>query len=211
MVGTDDLAHCAADLLQADLEGFRYYKSYRQFRRRNDDTTDDVIVEVTACPGGGPPYSLAFIFGVQHHAVEKIVAEVNSEKVTPFCRTVFQSSYNISPSREMSFNGPTVWFRIKSAADLTAIQRSLQEFLHGVVVPYHRRFRDMLIAREHLGREDGWVLNHTPYEQVLVIDAIHEAGERAGSYLLELQRRADSGFHYDKDRFNAFYARLRQR
>ncbi len=69
----------------------------------------------------------------------------------------------------------------------------------------------MHTVRDHLARQDGWVLNHTPYEQVLAIDASEGARDRAGAYLRELQHRSDGGDRYDKRRFNAFYSGIRGR
>ena len=208
MAQTDEIAHVVASVVQPTLDGFRYFKSYTQARKQTDGIVDDIIFNVTT-PGGGNPYSLFLYFGVQHRNVESVVAAVNGRKVNAYARTIFQNSHNISPTWDMQFDGETVWEGLRSPSDVHAISRSLTRFIAGFVLPYHTKFHDLSVVREHLARRDGWVLNHTPYEQVLVIDALVGATDRAASYLEGLQRERAAGYRWDPDAFNQFYRSLR--
>jgi hypothetical protein len=109
----------------------------------------------------------------------------------------------------MRFDGETVWEGLRSPSDVHEISPSLTRFIAGFVLPYHTRFHDLSVAREHLAHHDGWVLNHTPYEQVLVIDALAGATDRAASYLEGLQRERATGYSWDPVAFNQFYGSLR--
>ena len=77
--------------------------------------------------------------------------------------------------------------------------------------PYHQRFHDLETAREHLARNDGWVLKLTPYKQVLAIDARSPDPARTRAYLEALQAEKVGGYHWDAEEFNRFYAALRAR
>ena len=208
MAQTDEIAHVVASVVQPTLGDFRYFKSYTQARRQTDGIVDDIIFSVTT-PGSGNPYTLYLYFGVQHRNVETVVAAIHGRKLNAYARTIFQNSCNISPTRDMRFDGESAWEGLRSPSDVHEISRSLTRFIAEFVLPYHTRFHDLSVAREHLARHDGWVLNHTPYEQVLVIDALAGATDRAASYLEGLQRERAAGYRWDPVAFNQFYRSLR--
>jgi hypothetical protein len=209
MAYTDELAHNVAESTQSAVDGFRYYKSHHQFRRSEWGVVDDIVIDVTSRRGGGAPYRLSFIFGVQHRDVERIVAKAKGTKVTPWDRTILQNSYNIAPKRDMRFDGETVWSDIHDVSDLGKIKHSICTFLSQFVLSYHNRFHNIDELRERLAADDGWVLNQTPYEQVLAIDALRDDSVRAEQYLEWLQARVDGRCNFDKKRFNEFYIALR--
>ena len=209
MAHTDVLANKLADLVGDALVGFRYYKSRHQFLCKLDGIVNDVIINMNSRSGAS--YSLTFYFGVQHVAVEQLIADIKAQRLTPYDRTVFQYSHNIHENKVMKFGGPTVWSGMPPSQDLSEVAPEVTRFLVGFVLPYHQKFSDLLLAREHLARSDGWVLNHTPHEQVLAIDAILSDGEHASTYLDHVQERADGGYRFDKSAFNTFYAQIRSR
>ncbi|MEJ2123050.1 MAG: hypothetical protein P8Z76_20630 [Alphaproteobacteria bacterium] len=209
MAYTDELAHTVAELTQSAVDGFRYYKSYHQFRRSELGVVDDIVIDVTSRRGGGAPYRLSFIFGVQYRDVEKIIAKVKGTKVTPWDRTILQNSYNIAPKRDMRFDGETVWSGIDDVSDLGKIKGSICTFLSQFVLSYHDRFHNIDELRERLAADDGWVLNQTPYEQILAIDVLRDDSVRAVQYLEWLQAKVDGGYNFDRERFNEFYIALR--
>lgn len=209
MAYTSEIAHQVAELIQSEVSGFRYYKSYRQLRRPWNGIVDDIIVSVDAARGGGPPYRLSFIFGVQHRDVARIVAKALGRKLTACDRTVLQNSYNIAPKRDMRFDGKTVWHRIQDVSDLGQIKPQFCTFIQNLVLPYHERFHDLGEARRHLVANDGWVSNFAPYEQVLAIDVLQGDSVHAKEYLEGLQAKSDAGYQCNKERFNEYYTALR--
>jgi hypothetical protein len=194
MTYTDKIAHQVAELIQSEVVGFRYYKSYRQLRSSGKEVVDDIIVSVDSSRGGGAPYRLSFIFGVQHRDVERINAKAKGTKMTPYNRTVVQNSYNIAPRRDMRFDGKTVWHGIQDVSDLERIKYPICTFIQNFVLPYHERFHDLGELRRRLDAEDGWVLNFMPYEQVLAIDALQGDSVHAKEYLERLQAKVDAGY-----------------
>jgi len=203
MAHTDDIAHRVAEALASDLSDFRYTRSRTQLRKAASDYTDDMIIDVTSRTGAS--YSIAFYIGVAHAQTEKLIAELESRKVTPYDRSVFQYSVNQTNLESIGFKGTTWWHGLERDTDLSEILTGIREFVHGCALPYFEHFHELLKIRESLVTRDGLVLNQNPFKQVLAIDALLGDSQHMQNYRNQLQQEVDGGYRHDCRTFNEFH------
>lgn len=203
MAHTDEIAHRLAELLEPDLPGFHYIRSRTQFRKKGKPFSDDLIISVTSRRGAS--YAIAFYIGVAHADVEKLVASVERRKVSPYDRTIFQYSPNVSKQEVLPFDGPVWWWGLPQQGDLGRIGVEIRQFVTEFALAYHSRFHDLKAIRNSLVMRDGLSLNMHPFKQVLAIDAVLPDPEHVASYLRLLQDEIDSGYHHDCNQFNRYY------
>lgn len=206
---TNDIAHRIAEYLEDDLAGFRYTRSRTQFRCIDKPLVDDIFIDVTYRTGGS--YTIAFYVGVQHTDVESAIADLENRKITPYDRTIFQYSPNVNKQNVIPFADTCWWYGLPRDIPLSRIGPEIRHFFTSFVFPYHARFHDLLAIRESLELRDGLSLNHTPFKQVLAIDALLSDWEHVSQYLTRLQNEADGGYHHRHEIFNEFYPRLAER
>jgi len=206
MANTDEIAHRVADLLLPDLSKFRYTRSRTQLRRKGTDFSDDVIISVTTRSGTG--YTLAFYTGVAHSETEKLVADLEKRKVTPYDRTVFQYSVNQTSFQQLGFEGNTWWSGLPQKTDLSEIEAEIHGFIDECALSYFDHFHDMSRMRHSLVTRDGLSLNLNPFKQVLAMDAVLKDAKHAEGFLDFLQEEVNHGCNHDVDSFNTFYELL---
>jgi hypothetical protein len=209
MARTDDIAHRLSVRLAEELSDFKYAKSRAEFKRTQGDIADALLIDVNTRDGAS--YALAFRIGVVHTAVEKLVAEIEGRKTSPYDRTIAQYSPNVGKQNVLPFNGKVWWWGISPETDFSDIFDEILSFVRDFGDSYFERFHDLLIARDSLETRDGLSLNAFPFKQVLAIDAMLADRAHIEHYLPLLQTEVDGGYHHDHHQFNAYYEALRVR
>ena len=203
MSHTDEIAHRLAEILLLELPEFRYTRSRTQLRKRTEEFSDDLIIDVTT--RNGTDYSLSFYLGVAHTETEKLISKIEERKITPYDRTVFLYSVNQQNFELLDFTGDTCWCALKRDTDFSEVSSGIQRFIRECAQSYFQHFHDLLTIRASLEARDGLGQNQAPFKQVLAIDALLGDSDHIRSYLVLLQSELDGGYRHDVQSFNQFY------
>lgn len=208
---TQSLSATAADSLSwlAD-HGFRYFKSYDYFRRKNDNGFS--YITISCVTHDRRAYHLALHIGVQITEVESGILRLMGETrdVTHYDRSIWNYTVNIGPtSPHWQFPARGTW-TLTALAEFQGIAAEVSEFVRDLALPFVDEHRDPLAIRRTLIETPGHATNIWPYRPLLAIDCLYGSPDQTETDIVLLdQRNARYAPHPGRE-FDEFVSAVRR-
>ena len=158
--------------------GFKYFKSYEHYRRKNENGYS--YIAINSITHNGTNYHLAFYISVRIDRIEEEIKKLYGEdmKLNHYSRTIWSFTVNIGP-------GSPHWdYPIRGGWEISCLQGletkkdSINEFINDLALPYVTEHMDPLAIRDTLIHKDGHSQTLYPYEQILAIDLLFGTKEQ---------------------------------
>ena len=175
-----------------EVSDFRYFKSLRQFRRKNPNGTSYITVNVVSHSPGTS--SLAFYLAVQIAEVESKKKELleDSNAITHYDCTIRGYTVNFGPgSPHWDYPVRGMW-SFGSEEELWAAREQIQEFTRDLSLPYVSEHIDPAEIRHTLLTAQRRTINFQPYREILTIDLLYFGREKLRADLEEIRHRYES-------------------
>jgi len=201
---TESLAAAAAESLSWLSElGFKYFKSYRHFRKKTQ--TGFSYVSLNTVTHNRQNHQLAFYLATRVDKVEGKIKELHSRnlKLNHYDRTIWLYTVNVGPdSPHWTYPIGGTW-SIGRLADFSSIEPEITSFIRDLGLPYVSDHIDPLKVHETLIRAPGHATNLYPYEQILAADLLFQP-DHIDSDIALLRDRYRKFADQPKARFEAF-------
>jgi hypothetical protein len=187
---TQSLSAAAADSLSwLGDHGFRYFKSYDHFRRKNDNGYS--YITINSVTHDRRNYYLAFCIGVQITEIESWVLRLLGEtrNLTHYDRSILNYTVNIGPtSPHWQFPIRGQW-TITTLAEFQGFAAEVSQFVRDLALPFVDEHRDPLAIRRTLIDAPGHATNIWPYRPLLAIDCLYGSPEQTETDIALLNQR----------------------
>lgn len=190
--------------------GFRYFKSYRHFRRKNDNGFSYIALDCVTHGQGA--YHLAFYVGVQITEVESWILRLRGETraLNHYDRSIWNYTVNIGPtSSNWQFPIRGSW-TLTSLAQFSGLAPEINAFVLDVALPYVNEHRDPLAIRRTLLETPGRATNIHPYRPLLAIDCLYGSPEQTAADRALLDQRYAQFAPRPRQEFDEFAATVRK-
>ena len=209
---TQSLSAAAADSLSwLGDHGFRYFKSYDHFRRKNDNGFS--YITINSVTHDRRAYHLAFYIGVQITEVETWVLRLIGETrdVTHYDRSIWNYTVNIGPTSPHCRRFPVrgTW-TITTLAEFQGFAAEVSEFVRNLALPFVDEHRDPLAIRRTLVETPGHATNIWPYRPLLAIDCLYGSPEQTETDIVLLDQRYARYAPRPRQEFDEFISRVRK-
>ena len=175
---TESLSAATADLLcWVRGHGFRYFKSYNHFRRK--DKSGFSYITINSVTHDRVAYHLAFYMGVQITEVESWLLALmgDARKVSHYDRTIWNYTVNIGPtSPHWQYPVRGSW-TLTSMGEFVDLGGQVSAFVRDLVLPFLDEHQDPLAVRRSMIETPGHVTNIWPYRQILAIDCLYSPAQ----------------------------------
>ena len=184
---------------------FRYYKSFRQFRRKNPNGISYITVNVVSHSPGTS--SLAFYLAVQIADVERKKKELlgRADPVGHYDCTIAAYTVNFGPgSPHWDYPIRGIW-SFGSEEEVWAARPEIEAVTPKLSLPYVSKHVDPCEIRQTLLTARGHTINLNPYREVLTIDLLYLGRDRLREdveWMRENYASMCSDFRSDFERFS---------
>jgi hypothetical protein len=207
---TESLSAAAtASLSWLTEHGFRYFKSYDHFRRKNNNGFS--YITINSVTHNRIAYQLAFYLGVQITEVESWVLKLMGEtrKVSHSDRTIWNYTVNIGPtSPHWQFPIRGTW-TLEALEEFHGVSPEISEFVRKLALPFVDEHQDPLALRRTLVETPGHATNIWPYRQILAIDSLYGPPEQTQADINLLVRRYERYAPGPRKEFDRFVSAIR--
>jgi hypothetical protein len=185
-------------------QGFRYFKSFDHFRRKNENGFS--YISINSVTHDRVNYHLAFYIGVQITEVENWIHNLMGEtrETNHYDRTIWNYTVNIGPtSPHWQYPTRGTW-TLHTLDDFGDISSEVSRFVKELAIPFVDQHQDALAIRRTLIENPGHATNIWPYRQILAIDSIYASPEQIQSDFALLDKRYEQYAPQPRQEFDKF-------
>lgn len=208
---TETLSAAAAESLSwLGDQGFRYFKSYDYFRRKNKNGFS--YITINSVTHNRIAYHLAFYLGVQITEVESWLLRLMGDprKVSHHDRTIWNYTVNIGPtSPHWKFPIRGTW-TLGGIEEFTSLASEISGFVRDLALPFVDGHQDPLALRRTLIEAPGHATNIWPYRPILAIDRLYGSPEQTEADIALLDRRYQRFAPLPRQKFDQFVSLIRK-
>jgi hypothetical protein len=200
----------AESLAWLDEYGFRYFKSYEHFRRKNKNGFSSIAIN--SVTHNRVAYHLAFYLGVQITEVEAWILKLmgQTRETNHYDRTIWNYTVNIgqtSPHWQFPIRG--TW-TLESMEEFAGITNEVSQFIKELAIPFVDQHQDPLALRRTLIENSGHATNPWPYRQILAIDCLYGSSEQIQTDIALLDKRYERYAPRPRQEFDEFVLAVRK-
>jgi hypothetical protein len=189
-ISTDSITTRIADALGFLTEhGFRYFKSYQHFRRKDASGFSYVTINVTT--SNRASYSLAFYVGTRVDPLETAIRQLRGDtnKLDHYSRSVSNYTVNVGP-RSCNWDHP-VWgnWSLQSDGDIDSAIPEASTFIRDTMLPFANDNTTAENVRKTLLDAPGKTINLMPHHQILAADVLNSDLQRLDADYAFLDQR----------------------
>src|SRR5678815_407891 len=187
---TENLSIAASEALSWLTDhGFRYFKSFDHFRRKNDNGV--AYSTINAVTHNRQNYHLAFYLGVRITEIEAWLHQIQglSPKIGHYDRSIWNYTVNIGPGSP-HWNSPIcgTW-TLRDLSEFSIVSSEVCDFIRDLALPFVTAHGDPITLRGTLVDQPGHAQNLYPYQQILAIDHLYGSFEQSEADIAMLAER----------------------
>lgn len=199
----------AASLAWLGDHGFKYFKSYNHFRRKNNNGYS--YVHINSVTHNRIAYHLTFYLGVQITDVETCILELmgDTRKIDHYDRTIWNYTVNIGPSSpHWSYPIQGRW-TLGSLDEFDSLMVEVNAFVRDLGVPFVTEHQDTVSIRRTLMESPGHAANIRPYRPILAIGYLNGSATQLEADIAILDKRYERYAARPRKEYDDFVARVR--
>jgi hypothetical protein len=208
---TESLSNATAESLGLLSDyGFRYFRSYGHFRRKNKNGFSYIAINSVTHNRGA--YHLTFYPGVQITEVEAWLLNLlgDARAVNHHDRTIWNYTVNIGPT------SPNWRHPIRGTWTLTTLEEfndrsaEISEFVRDLALPFVDEHQDPVALRRTMIETPGRATNIWPYRPILAIDCLYGSPEQTEADIALLDKRYERYAPQPRKEFDHFVSVIRK-
>lgn len=189
--------------------GFKYFKSYNHFRRKNNNGYS--YVHINSVTHNRTAYHLAFYLGVQITDVETCILELmgDTRNIDHYDRTIWNYTVNIGPSSpHWSYPIQGRW-TLGSLDEFDGLKAEVNAFVRDLSLPFVTEHQNPVLIRRTLIESPGHASNIWPYRSILAIDYLIGSASQLEEDIAILDKRYEHYAAGPREEFDDFVKRVR--
>ena len=190
--------------------GFRYFRSYGHFRRKNKNGFS--YITINSVSHNRAAYHLAFYLGVQITEVESWLLNLlgDARAVNHHDRTIWNYTVNIGPTSPHWRHPIRGTWTLTTLEEFEQLSAEISKFVRDLALPFVDEHQDPAALRRTLIETPGRATNIWPYRPILAIDCLYGSAMQTEADIALLDKRYERYAAWPRQEFEQFVSIVRR-